>query len=257
VDQLRIAAFSYPDSRWAGHALYELIRVSGAIVDEKMALKGDSPDDKIDRRIALEYCRQFLRDYPTSPYGPLVAEKLFRMTAAMGRQQGMQAAFDALLVNYPGDRATTVVALDYMNYYAGRGRLDEAEKVAAAALRGGSEASDPEALVRMGDSLRGWGFRDLARRAYEQTLVAVRAGKAELGQKVDPTKDARTDARTLAARGRLRQIGAQAQAGLDQLDAPPPAPAAATRPAAGPPSPGPGGGSGPGGGAAPSPRRRP
>jgi hypothetical protein len=254
VDQLRIAAFSYPDSRWADHALYELIRISGAIVDEKMALKGGSPDEKVDRRLAVEYCHQFLRDYPTSPYGPLVAERLYRIMAAMGKEQETQAAFETLVTNYPGDRATTAAALDYMSRDASRGRLAEAEKVAAAVLRAGSDASDPEALTRMGDFLRGHSSRDLARKAYEQALVALRADKAELGQTADPNSDSRTDARTLAARGRLRQIAAQAQAGLDQLNAPPPAPPVAAHPEAHPQGAGPGHGPG---GAAPPPRRRP
>ena len=216
ADQLRAVVFRHPDSRWADNAFYELIRMAAAIADETRVLKGGAEDERLDRRTALAYCREFLRDYRDSPYGPLVAEKMLALAQALGDEAQMRSAYDLLVNTYPGRPVAAQAAQKMMAYYARTGRLEEAVTAAETALRAMSADADPETLLAIGDFLRDHGRFAPARRCYGQVQAAVQAAIADLeARQSSATAEATFD--YIRDRGRLRRLAKQAQASLDTI----------------------------------------
>ncbi len=215
VDQLRTVVFGHPDSPWADNAFYELIRVAGAVADETSAPRGGAKDEVIDRRAALEYCREFLRDYRDSPYGPLVAEKMLALAQTLGDEAQVKAAYGLLVNTYPGQPVAAQAAQKMMAYYAQSGRLEEAVVAAETALQAMSADADPETLLAIGDFLRDHGRFAPARRCYQQVLAAVRTAIADLDAGQSASAEATFE--YIRARGALRRLAKQAQASLDAI----------------------------------------
>lgn len=216
INQLSTVVFRHPKSRWADNAFFELIRTAGAITEDMKALKGTQEGEIIDRKRALQYCRQFLREYPQSPFAPLVAEKLMAISAAVRDEAMQREGFEVLVTSYPTSPITLRAAKTLMEYYAGAGRAAEAIAVAERALKQAS--TDPwttEALLSLGDYLRAQGRVKAARLAYERALQAARAGVERLQE--DQRSQDRLDEKYLKARGQARGVVERAQSALDAL----------------------------------------
>jgi tetratricopeptide (TPR) repeat protein/ABC-type transport system involved in multi-copper enzyme maturation permease subunit len=209
VDQLRAVVFSRPGSRWADNAFYELIHVAAQVVDDKMAPQTGVEGELINRQTALQYCHQFLRDYPRSPFGPLVAERMLALAQALGDEAQMRTAYELLVTTYAADPLANQTAQKMMTYYAERGRTEEAAAAAETALKAMASGGDPEALIGIGDFLRSLGRTDVAGRAYRQALLAARAAKAAVP--VAENADDPAVFEQIRARGKVRRAEKQAE----------------------------------------------
>lgn len=216
IDQLSSVVFGHPHSRWADNAFFELIRAASVITEDAKALKGGQEGEVIDRRRAMQYCRDFLRDYPDSPFAPLVAEKLMALGASFEDEATQREGYEVLVNSYPDSPATLHAAKTLALYYAGAGRAAEGIAVAERALqRASTAASATESLFGLGDFLRSQGRVDSARRAYEGALQAAKAA-------LDKVQASRLGAETLdekymKARGQARSRVQQAQSALEAL----------------------------------------
>ncbi|MBM3475820.1 MAG: hypothetical protein FJX75_21340 [Armatimonadetes bacterium] len=92
IEQLKVAAFGYPNSRWADNALYELGRLTAQ----------DPGSNEGDARFSVQCLEQLVTQYPSSPFAPPALERLSATYAAAGRLQEARAAVDRLLDAYPG-----------------------------------------------------------------------------------------------------------------------------------------------------------
>ena len=215
VDRLRVAAFSYPRSRWADHAYYELIHMASQVTDDTKALQGGAGGELINRRTALQYCHDFLRDYAASPFGPLVAERMVAIARSLNDEAQMRAAYELLVTTYAADPLASETANKMMAYYAQQGRVDEAAAAAETALRAMAVGGDPEALMSIGDFLRSIGRRDSAARAYRQALASAHAARAVLPTDLNP--DDSNVLEQIRARGKTHRVEKQAEAKLREI----------------------------------------
>lgn len=218
VDRLRRVVFSYPNSRWADNAFYELILAAARVSDDSAALKGGTAGESINRQTALQYCRQFLRDYPRSPFAPLVAERMLAVAQVLDDEGQMRSAYDLLVTTFAADPLAAQTAQKMMAYYAARGRVEEAVRAGETAVRAMAAGGDPEALCAIGDFLRSVGRTDSARRAYQQALATARAARGNTTSGL--TAEGEVDFAAIKARGKLRRAEKTAQAKLQELGAP-------------------------------------
>ncbi|MBU0607613.1 MAG: hypothetical protein KKI08_06980, partial [Armatimonadetes bacterium] len=157
VDQLRKVVFGAPHSRWADNAYYELIRMAAQVADDAKAPQAGAEGELLNRTAALQYGRELLRNYPQSPYGPLVAERMMTVARTMNDEAQMRAAYELLVTTYATDPLAGATAVKMMEYYAQKGRRDEAATAGETALRAMAAGGDPEALMTIGDFLRSIG----------------------------------------------------------------------------------------------------
>lgn len=215
VDSLRSVVFSYPRSRWADKAFYELIRAAAQVTEKSEALTVGPGGELINRRTALQYCRDFLRDYAASPFGPLVAERMLALARTMNDEAEMRAAYELLVTKYAADPLASETASKMMAHYAQQGRTGEAVTAAETALRAMAAGGDPAALMAIGDFLRSLDRREPAGRAYRQALLAARAAKAAVPLGDDPDDPAVYE--QIRARGAARRVEKQAEAKLLEI----------------------------------------
>jgi len=214
VDLLRAVVYGHPGSRWADHAYYELICTAARVVDDKKAL-GGAEGELVNRTAALQYCREFLRDYANSPFGPLVAERMVTLARTMNDEAAMRAAFTLLVTTYATDPLASETADKMMQFYAAQGRRDEAAACAETALKAMASGGDPEALIRIGDFLRSLGRSEPAARAYRQALLSARAARQSAAAAVDP--NAPDVLEQIRASGKGRRALKQAEAKLREI----------------------------------------
>jgi hypothetical protein len=220
VDQLSSVVFGHPDSPWADNAFFELIRTASAVTEEGRELKGGQQGEVIDRTMAQQYCRQFLRDYPQSPFAPLVAEKLMAVAASLKDETTQREAFQVLVSSYADSPVTLNAARTLAMVYLGSGRTTEAVEVAESALQGMSAAGGrPESLLALGDLLRAQAHPESARLAYEQALRVANAALEKLRAKQVSFGD--MDERYTRDRGQIRSLAGRAQTALNELAAQP------------------------------------
>ncbi|MCE5237393.1 hypothetical protein LLH23_02760 [bacterium] len=215
VDQLRTVAFTYPESPWADNAYYELIRAAAQVVDDRRAPQAGPQGEVINRRSALQYGHELLRNYPASPFGPLVAERMLTLAMAMDDEGEMRSAYELLVTTYAADPLASETANKMMTFYAQRGRTDEAAAAAETALRAMAAGGDPTALIGIGDFLRSLGRLEMARRAYRQALTSARAARDALPVAAGDDEDAALD--QIRARGKVRRAEKQAEAKLREI----------------------------------------
>ncbi len=216
INQLSSVVFEHPRSRWADNAFFELIRTAGAITEDMKALKGTQDGEVVDRKRAIQYCRQFLREYPESPFAPLVAEKLMAMGASFQDEATQREGFEVLVTSYATSPITLRAAKTLVGYYVNANRTAEATAVAERVLPYAStDPSGTEPLLSLGDYLRSQGRVESARRAYERALEAARTAMHELQE--GHLGQGGLDEKYLKARGQARGVVQRAQSALDAL----------------------------------------
>lgn len=151
AEQLRVAAFGYPGSRWADNALYEL----GRRVTADAGGEGAGEEDGESRRLGIECLEQLTTNYPASPFAPAGLQRLAEVYEASGRPKDARAAVDSLLERYPASDAA---------FDAGHALLDrlidpkapggpqfaDALGIVEKLLRGAQPADRPELLLQQG-----------------------------------------------------------------------------------------------------------
>lgn len=215
ANDLRTVVFSYPRSRWADKAFYELIRVAAQVTDNGQALTSGPGGELINRRTALQYCRDFLRDYAASPFGPLVAERMLTLARTMNDEGQVRAAYELLVTKYAADPLASETASKMMAFYAQQGRTNEAVAAAETALRAMAAGGDPRSLMAIGDFLRSLGRLEPAGRAYRQALTSARAARATVP--VDENPDDPAVFEQIRARGAARRVEKQAETKLREI----------------------------------------
>jgi hypothetical protein len=217
--QMLHAAQRHPDGPWADHALYEYIRLGGVAAPES-----DAADDA--KRIALQYCRTFLEQYPTSLFAPDIASRMVRLGLVSGNLDATMWAYERALKVYRGTEGASEAAAAMQAHYMGLGDVARATEAAIASADVAPATAKPEALLRLGGFLAQHGRRDEAREAYGQVGAAVAAALEASGlASIDVANAGPSD---LIARTAIVKLRSQARDALAALDATPegtPAPA--------------------------------
>ena len=228
VARLLATAQRHPESPWADHAFYEVIRLGEATAPASEA------DDK-GKRMTSQYCRTFLGEYPASVFAPDVASRMVKLGILTGDEDGMMWAYTRALTAYRGTDGAAEAAAAMQGYFMSLGDIARATEAARASADAAPVTAKPEALLRLGGFLAQHGQPDEARVALTQVDAAVRAKLDATGLS---TLDAdHLDVDVMARRTAILRIRTDARAALIALDAaaeapPAPAPTPVSPPAA-------------------------
>jgi len=171
IQQLREAAFGYPNSRWADNALYELARLTAADAG------AESADEDV--RFGIQCLEQLVTQYPRSPFAAPALDRLATVYARMGRLQEARAAVDQLLDAYPGTASAAEAGRELLlrltdRAAPGGANLADALSVVEKLVKAAGPDDRPEFLLRQGLILS-----DPAIGRYQEAAAALQQADAE------------------------------------------------------------------------------
>ena len=211
VARLLAVAQRHPDSAWADHAFYEVIRIG-----EATAPPAADPEDK-GRHAALVYCKSFLAEYPASVFAPDVACRMVKLGIVTGDEDAMTWAYTRVLTAYRNTEGASEAAAAMQGYYLGIGDVARAAEAAHASADAAPVTAKAEALLRLGAFLAQHGQPDEAREAYTQVEAAVRAKLEAAG--LTSFNPEHVDSDLIARRTSILKLRSDARAALAALDA--------------------------------------